>query len=75
MNEVNAVVFLSGNLDKSRQRTLDVPQSEAAAVKMLDEADQNLKGTSTCGGNERERQRERVVFDCKRYLLPHLGRF
>ena len=29
---------MSGNIDKSRQRTWDVPQSEAAVVKLLDEA-------------------------------------
>ena len=39
-HEVNAVAVLSGNVDESRQRTWDVPQSEAAVVKLLDEADQ-----------------------------------
>ena len=39
-HEVNAGAVLSGNVDKSRQRTWDVPQSEAAVVKLLDEADQ-----------------------------------
>ena len=37
---MNTGAVLSQNEDKSRQRMWDVPQSEAAVVKLLDEADQ-----------------------------------
>ena len=44
---MNIGALLSGNLDKSRQRKWDEPQSEAVVVKLLDETDPNFKNASS----------------------------
>ena len=69
-HKVNAGFYFSGNVDKSRQRTWDEQKSEAAIVKLLDENNQISRARLLAATYI-----ERVVFHCKRYLLPHPGRF